>query len=65
MFAGVAVFLLEESNGMVAPVSSRVEVVRCVIAIIEAETVALHKNVILYKFISFLKTRGCVWMDGV
>lgn len=41
VLAGVLVLLLQESDGVLAPVAQRVEVVRGVVAVVEAEAVAL------------------------
>ena len=41
VFIGVTVFLLQERDGVVAPVAAGVEVVGGVVAVIEAETVTL------------------------
>jgi hypothetical protein len=41
MFIGVLLFLRKEGNGVITPMTKRVEVVRCVVAIVVAVTVAL------------------------
>jgi hypothetical protein len=41
MFVGVLLFLRKEGNGVITPMTKRVEVVRCVVAIVVAVTVAL------------------------
>jgi hypothetical protein len=41
MFVGVLLFLRKEGNGVITPMTKRVEVVGCVVAIVVAVTVAL------------------------
>ena len=41
--AGVEVLVLDEVRGLVAPVAARVEVVGCVVAVVEGEAVALAR----------------------
>jgi hypothetical protein len=41
MFVGVLLFLRKEGNGVITPMTKRIEVVRCVVAIVVAVTVAL------------------------
>jgi hypothetical protein len=41
MFVGVLLFLRKEGNGVITPMTKRVEVVGCVVAIVVTVTVAL------------------------
>lgn len=48
MFCRIAVFLLQEGNRVLAPVSAGVKVVRRVIAVIVTEAVALRQAKLVY-----------------